>query len=152
MAGKNDKKSNAATKNIDAEIRLASLQQRSQADFEIEFFERIALREPNYVEVLTCLGELFSEKKLYRRALKVDLRLSLLRPQNSTVMYNLACTYALLNQSRKALAALRRACELGFDEVSYLLDDSDLDSLRHLAEFRRLIINVCQKNSGPHIL
>src|SRR5579872_6546455 len=67
---------------LDAGFRLASLRKRSQLDFEIEFFERILTRDPNYVEVLMNLGDLFSRKGCHRRALQVDLRLVQLQPKN----------------------------------------------------------------------
>ena len=81
---------------VDGGCRLATLRKRSQLDFEIEFFERILTRDPNYVEVLTNLGDLFTQKGCHRRALLVDLRLVQLAAQECEAMYNLACSYALL--------------------------------------------------------
>ena len=152
MSGKSEKQSKLAPKHLDAECRLSSLRKRSQTDFEIDFYERILSRQPNYVEVLVCLGELLSEKRLYHRALQVDVRLAALRPKSPTVLYNLACTYALLNQTRKALCALKRASDLGFSDVLLMLDDPDLESLRNHPGFEVILYDVGQRFSGPYVL
>ena len=117
------------------ECRLEGLIQRSQIDFEIDFFERILNRDPYYVEILTNLGELFSRKRWHRRALLIDRRLSKLRPENALVMYNLACSLALTHRETEAFATLRRAIELGFDDYRLLVTDPDLASLRQTPEF-----------------
>lgn len=115
------------------------LMKRSQNDFEIDFFERILSRDPNYVEVLANLGELFSRKGRHRRALQVDQRLSQLRPDDPVVSYNLACSHAVLNQPAEALQALRRAIESGYCDLEYMAEDPDLASLRSHPEYIRMI-------------
>lgn len=139
MAGMGTPKSGPTHGEGESPCRLAGLISRSQLDFEIDFFERILNRDPNYVEVLVNLGELFSKKKCHKRALQVDLRLADLKPNDSTVQYNLCCSYAVLNQPVDALAALRRAVQLGYDDVEHLLLDTDLDSLHGLSEFQDIV-------------
>src|SRR5205823_6316245 len=46
------------------------------------------------------------------------------------VAYNIACAYALKGNSDRAFEYLKLAVEKGFDVVSYLRHDDDLDSLR----------------------
>jgi tetratricopeptide (TPR) repeat protein len=115
--------------------RISDLKQRPQIDFEIDFYERILNRDPHYVEVLARLGELFSEKGWRRRTLQVDLRLATLRPRDPAVIYNLACSYAVLHQVDDAMRELRRAVLLGFDDYRQLMIDPDLASLRLTQEF-----------------
>jgi tetratricopeptide (TPR) repeat protein len=152
MPTENEKCSKPAADELDSTCRLATLKKRSQLDFEIDFFERILSRDPNYVEVLTQLGELFSEKGCYRRALQVDLRLSQLRPRSDTVMYNLACSYAMLNQGAEALSALRRAIALGFSDAEFLLADSDLASLHDHPGFHRLVAHLAGMSGAQHVI
>jgi tetratricopeptide (TPR) repeat protein len=152
MSGNIHHQSQLAPQSLDAEYPLASLTNRTQTDFEIEFYERILNRVPNYVEVLICLGELFSDKKLYRRALKVDQRLALLRPRNATVHFNLACTLSRLKKKRRALAVLNKAVELGFSDITSLLDDPDLDALRNIPQFQAILFRVADRFPGPYIL
>jgi tetratricopeptide (TPR) repeat protein len=118
---------------------LTDLVHRTQLDFEIEFFERILSRDPKNVEMLKLLGDLFSRKRFYRRALMVDLRLTALRPTDAVAFYNLACSRAMLNHVDAALDSLERAVELGFDDVDQLLADDELAALYCQPRFHKLL-------------
>lgn len=50
-------------------------------------------------------------------------------PAAAAPPYNLACALARLGQSEEALASLRHAVDLGYDEAEHLRTDSDLASL-----------------------
>jgi tetratricopeptide (TPR) repeat protein len=117
MPNENDKCENLVHDETATGCGLATLRKRSQLDFEIDFFERILSRDPNYVEVLINLGDLFTKKGCHRRALLVDLRLARLRPKSAEVLYNLACSHAQLNHVAEALEALRNAARLGFSII-----------------------------------
>ena len=127
---------------------LSELKKRSQIDFEIDFFERILSRDPNYTDVLLQLGELFSRKRWHRRALQVDQRLAQLHPRDPFVLYNLGCSYAVLNRSSEAIAALRSAIQSGYADFEHMRDDHDLDSLRPNPEFIRLL-QECEPAASP---
>jgi tetratricopeptide (TPR) repeat protein len=142
MASERDKCAESSPEAIGPVCRLSALLKRSQLDFEIEFFERILSRDPNYLEVLVNLGDLFSRKGCHRRALQVDLRLAQLRPENPTVFYNLACSHAVLNQTGEALLALEQAVALGYRDVDHLLADPDLTGIRTHERFRRLLARL----------
>lgn len=142
MADEPEKRTEPSQSHGTARCSLAALSKRSQLDFEIDFFERILSRDPNYVEVLINLGDLFSRKGCHRRALQVDLRLSQLRPRNATVYYNLACSHAILNHMTESLAALERAADLGYRDLDYLLSDPDLAAVRCHVGFRRILAKL----------
>jgi len=148
----NEKCADLAHEEAASGCRLASLRKRSQIDFEIEFYERILNRDPNYVEVLMNLGDLFTKKGCHRRALQVDLRLARLRSKCPEVFYNLACSYALLNQVAPAVEALENAVELGFADLDYLLSDPDLASIRAHPLFQRLIANIASRPGTQHVI
>jgi len=112
---------------------------KSQLDFDIAFFDRILQRQPDYVDVLRCQGELLSRKGLHNLALVVDRRLVGLLPEDFVVRYNLACSLAQGGYRREAIAALRKALEQGYDDFDYLENDDDLDSLRDDPSFRALL-------------
>jgi tetratricopeptide (TPR) repeat protein len=139
MPSESDRSADASS---DAGCRLSTLRKRSQIDFEIDFFERILSRDPNYAEVLANLGDLFARKGCHRRALQVDLRLAQLRPRNSTVHYNLACSHAVLNHMTEAVAALDFAIDLGYDDLEHLLSDPDLEGVRRHVGFRRILAKL----------
>jgi len=152
MSSDNEKCTKLALDESASECRLSTLRKRSQLDFEIDFFERILSREPNYLEVLLNLGDLFTRKGCHRRALQVDLRLAQLRPKSPTVMFNLACSHALLNQKAEALDALRRAVDLGYSDLDHLLSDPDLTALREQPEFLHIAADLAAHPKTPHIV
>ena len=152
MASENEKCGEPSHVEVGDACRLATLRKRSQLDFEIDFFERILSRDPNYVEVLMNLGDLFTQKGCRRRALQVDLRLSQLRPNSAMVSYNLACSHALLKHTSDALEALRRAVELGYADLDHMLADPDLASLRPHPEFQRLVANLSGNANAARVV
>lgn len=118
---------------------LAERSAASQLDFDIAFFDSILQREPDYIDVLRCQGELLTRKGEHDRALEVDRRLARLLPDDSVVFYNLACSLTLVGRRQEALAALRRALQNGYDDFEHLEQDPDLDALRDVPEFVDLI-------------
>ena len=111
----------------------------SQADFDVDFFERIVERSPNYVQVLRLLGELLARKGAYERSLVIDRRLVHLVPADGVARYNLACSLAMCGHPEEAIAELRLAIENGYSDFGYLEMDSDLDSLRGDPRFQALL-------------
>jgi tetratricopeptide (TPR) repeat protein len=152
MPSDDDKCAKLAHDEAASGCRLATLRKRSQLDFEIEFFERILSRDPNYVEVLINLGDLFTQKGCLRRALQVDLRLARLCPNNPEVLYNLACSQSMLGHSADALEALRRAVNLGFDDLEHLISDPDLSGVRSHPGFQRLVADLAGRPGTQHVL
>ncbi len=111
----------------------------NQLDFDLHFFRRLVARAPDYVDALWVLSDLLSRRGYFDQALEVDRRLVRLRPRDPVAHYNLACSLALVGQTRQALVHLRQALELGFDDAAQLIDDRDLDPLRQLPEFWTLL-------------
>ena len=66
------------------------------------------------------------------RALKMD-------PQDPWVLYNVACTYALLDQVERAIDCLERAVGQGMGERHWFENDPDLASLRDDPRFKALL-------------
>jgi hypothetical protein len=55
------------------------------------------------------------------------------------LVYNVACGFALAGQKEKALDWLERAVQAGFSERQLMETDSDLESLRGLERFQKLL-------------
>ena len=115
------------------------LDQQSQLDFELEFFEGVLQRNPDFVDVLRIHGNNLTLKGRYADGLKVDSRLVGLRPKDALAHYNLACSYSLLRKIDAGLRALRKAVELGYRDFRYMREDRDLDAIRHDPRFRQLL-------------
>jgi tetratricopeptide (TPR) repeat protein len=118
---------------------LALLAERPQIDFELDFYERLLARMPDYPEALRAQASNLTTKGLLKEGLKVDQKLVQLRPEDPTAHYNLACRYALLKQRDMALSTLRRAVELGYRDFRFMLQDADLDSIRKDPRFRAIL-------------
>ncbi len=102
---------------------------KNDLEFELNFYESILKRTPDFIEALTAIGDLYTKTGHWQKGLEIDLRLTQLRPEDPIVLYNLACSYALLNQTRAALQALSKAIELGYDDFAHLRSDADLENL-----------------------
>jgi tetratricopeptide (TPR) repeat protein len=121
---------------------------KEDVDFEIAFYENILKVTPNFIEALSAIGDLYTKAGLWQKGLEVDIKLSRLRPQDALVHYNLACSYALLNQTRAALGALTRAIDFGYDDFEHLKGDTDLDNLLKDEQFQQYIKQL-EKRKKP---
>ena len=70
-----------------------------------------------------------------RRAQSVD-------PDDPAVLYNVACSYALLNMSEDAINCLEKAFEQGEWYKAWAEHDSDLDHLRNIPRFQALLKSI----------
>ncbi len=75
----------------------------------------------------------------YREALVEFRRMLWCDPKDDTAAYNLACGYALLGDTRRAMHYLRRSVQLGFAKVRHVETDDDLKVLVGRPEFERLL-------------
>jgi adenylate cyclase len=62
--------------------------------------------------------------------------------EEPVVLYNVACTYALLGETERSLDLLEQAVELGWGDRAWLETDSDLNSLHGEARFQALLDGV----------
>ena len=133
------KHSDEGSEHTSTGLPLARPVERSQLDFELDFFGAILERRPDYVDVLRVMGNNLTLKGRYVQGLQIDKRLVQLRPNDPLANYNLACSYALLKRTEQALKTLRRAVELGYRDFRYMREDHDLDSVRSDPRFRQLL-------------
>lgn len=109
--------------------KLTRKQQRD-LDIEIGFLEGVVHRDPNYVEALQVLGDNYTRRGKFTEGMQIDETLSKLLPDDPTVLYNLACSYALTRRIEQAASALNRALDRGYNDLKWLLKDPDLENLR----------------------
>ena len=120
--------------------------QKTDGEFEIWFLEGILEIYPAYAECLMFLGNSYTANEMFEKGLKVDVKLSKLKPCDSVVHYNLACSYSLLGSVDKALESLGKATDLGYNDIEHLESDSDLDGLRGEAGYE-MLINKLKKSA-----
>jgi tetratricopeptide (TPR) repeat protein len=63
-------------------------------------------------------------------------------PEDSAVLYNVGCVYSLLGDADNALACLEQAVVHGYGHKEWVEHDSDLDSLRQLPRFQKLLASL----------
>ena len=112
---------------------------KSDPQFEIEFFEAVHRRCPDYTDVVGLLGGLYTKVGRITDGLKMDRKLVRLDPENPTAHYNLACSLALCRQRPAALRSLRKALSLGYDDLNWMQQDPDLEVLKNNPEFKKLL-------------
>lgn len=118
--------------------RKLTRDEKRDLDVEISFIEGVVRRDPEYVEALQILGDDYTKRGKLEEGLKVDEQLARLRPQDPTVLYNLACSHSLTGQVEEALAALQRAIAAGYDDFKWMSQDPDLNALRQHPLFEQL--------------
>ena len=116
-----------------------STKPKHDPQFEIEFFESVHRRCPDYLEVVGLLGGLYTRVGRITDGLKMDRKLVRLDPENPTAHYNLACSLALSNRPLDALETLATALQHGYDDYEWMRQDPDLQSLKTDPEFLRLL-------------
>lgn len=121
--------------------KLTRRQQRD-LDIEIGFMEGVVQRDPKFVEALQILGDDYTRRGKYHEGLKVDEQLAELRPLDPTMLYNLACSYALTKHFERAVAALNRAIEQGYRDFKWLVKDPDLYGLRQHPLFKKIQVKI----------
>lgn len=112
---------------------------KEDTNFAIWFYEGILSRDPDNVEVLFILGNLYTRAGLYEKGLECDKKLCRLRSDDPIFRYNLACSYSLLGEVDLAFEAMLRAIELGYNDCEFMEQDPDLQNLRSDPRFRLLL-------------
>ena len=108
-------------------------------DFDISFYEGILKENPYLVECLRFLGNAYTAKGMYNEGLEIDKTLSKLRPDDPEVFYNLACSYSLTQEIDSAIFTLKKAIDLGYNDVVHMESDSDIDNLRNDKRYKTLV-------------
>lgn len=112
---------------------------KGETDFEMSFFEKLVAEDPDFINALIPLAELYTRKGFHEKALELDLRISKLRPEDDIAHYNLACSLALAGRKEEALEALRQAIQLGYVDFEHMKKDPDLKTLRDDPRFRAFL-------------
>ena len=119
--------------------------------FERALYESVVARDPANVEALMALGEAYTKDRDYVRGLEVDQRLARLRPADPVVLYNLACSHALLGGADLAFEVLGRAVDLGYADLAHLDGDPDLEGIRKDARFTEIRERLLRRSGVPKV-
>ncbi len=89
--------------------------------------------------------------KQYPKAIELGLQLVKSDPKSFVYPYNLACVYCLSGDSKRGLEWLKKAADLGFDDVDLFRTDPDLASIRGqagYAEAQKVVEGNANKSGG----
>lgn len=110
-------------------------------------YEKIHQDDPQNNAITYKLGAMAHAAKKYKKAIKYYGKLA---PNgNPTVLYNLACSYALYGKEDEALETLRSAVEKGFAQLALMRSDPDLASIRHTEAFETIAASVKSIENYP---
>jgi tetratricopeptide (TPR) repeat protein len=121
-----------------AKIKPLTRKEVRELDVKISFFEGLVRRDPQYIEALQILGDLYAQRGKHQHSLKVDQQLSRLQPRNPIVFYNLACSYSLNSEFDQAAVALEKALAFGYRDFNWLARDPDLRQFRRHPLYRAI--------------
>lgn len=61
------------------------------------------------------------------------------QPENRVALYNMACSYSLMNKVDQAVKWLRKAIDAGYDDAEWMANDTDLDNIREHPKFKDML-------------
>lgn len=123
-------------------LRLVKPEEREYLWFCLEFCSSVLEARPVHLEALEMAANHYTELGYYNDGLGLDERLVKLRPGDPGVLYNLACSLALIGRTADAVRALRRAVLHGYVDRRHMAADRDLESLRPDPGFRALLAEM----------
>jgi adenylate cyclase len=93
---------------------------------------------------LLVLGQTERAKRWLNRAIEID-------PDDSILLYNVACNYATMGEIEKSLDYLEAAVANGMVNLAWISNDRDLDGLRSQPRFQSLIGRITTPNGGSGV-
>ena len=84
---------------------------------------------------LILLGDVAGAERWLQRAIQID-------PDDSVVLYNVACNYANLGKTEQSLELLEQAIEKGTVSASWMRYDEDLASLHDSPKYKELLARL----------
>jgi len=131
------------TKNPDLHFELGQLyHQRGNREKAISHFQKVLAIQPENFNALNSLAIEYSIGKEYEKAISFFKKAIEFKPDKTNIYYNIACLYSRQNKIKKSVLWLKKAIEKGYDNLSLIKRDSDLDNIRGSEEYVELIEKI----------
>lgn len=95
--------------------------------------------DPSDVVAHTFRGLAYAKKRLYDRAIENYNEAIKLNPEDSSIYYNKACSYSLMNNTTDACKWLNVAIEKGYNDWRHIKSDADLNNIRNSACYKKIM-------------
>ena len=105
---------------------------------EIAVYEAHLKKVPEDARARVLMAGTYAQQGRFEEAKRAADMAMVLRPDDSMVLYNTACTFCAMNNVEDALNALRKAWEAGYRDPTWTRQDPDLALLHGNPEFERL--------------
>ncbi len=104
----------------------------------VDIFEKHLKKMPEDARVRVLLANSYAQNGRYEDATREADMAMALRPDDTMILYNLACVFCLMNNSKDAIIALKKARDAGYHATAWARQDPDLALLHGDAEFENL--------------
>jgi serine/threonine protein kinase/Flp pilus assembly protein TadD len=118
---------------------------RQAQDTAFQAIERHVQLHPDDVRAVYMGSLALCSRGERERSLEWAGRALAMEPDESSVLYNVACTYSQLGETDQAIACLEKALNQGFGHKEWILNDPDLHSLRGDPRFPVLLQKLSAK-------
>jgi len=104
-----------------------------------ELYRKIIAADPHHTDALNNLGVIAMTGGSRQEAIGLFDKVIALKPDSADAHYNLACIYANLEDSKSALEHLEKAVTINPELRKWASRDKDLQNLRALPKFKKII-------------
>jgi len=105
---------------------------------EVAIYEEHLKKIPEDARVRVLLGGDYAKQGRFEDAKRESDMAMALRPDDSMILYNIACVFCGMNNAADALKAIKKAWESGYRDATWTRQDPDLALLHGDPEFDRL--------------
>lgn len=103
-------------------------------------YEYALAASPDFLRALNAYASVSVSTGAYDTAISTYQKMLNIEPDNPNLYYNLACLYSKQNRLNDSIDYLKKAVDNGYKNFEHIKKDKDLDNVRKLPEFNKLII------------
>ncbi len=104
----------------------------------VAIFEKHLKKMPEDARVRVLLANSYAQNGRHEDATREADMAMALRPDDTMILYNLACVFCLMNKPKDAMIALKKARDAGYHATAWARQDPDLALLHGDPEFESL--------------
>ena len=105
----------------------------------VAIFEEHLKKVPEDARARVLLAGAYTTQGRFDDAKREADMAMVLRPDDTMILYNIACVFCLMNNAKDAMIALKKALDAGYSNAAWARQDPDLALLHGDPEFNRLL-------------